>query len=116
MGEGQEKGRKTWVQSKISSLLAGIRDVQLHVDGGQQGQALGNPGSGVGGGVGVGHKTDSLLPTLRRRLLSPTWGRRCQAESEIFLIFGMALTLDLVFNKSSDREGDGLMASPTQWT
>ena len=49
MGEEQEKGRKTWVQSKISSLLAGIRDVQLYVDGGQHGQALGNPGSGVGG-------------------------------------------------------------------
>ena len=58
MGEEQEKGRKTRVQSKTSSRLAGlacIRDVQLHMDGGQQAQALGNPGSGVGlrwGGVG----------------------------------------------------------------
>jgi len=31
-----------------------IRDVQLHVDGGQQAQALGNPGSGVGLRVGAG--------------------------------------------------------------
>ena len=110
MGEEQEKGRKTRVQSKTSSRLAGlacIRDVQLHMDGGQQAQALGNPGSGVGlrWGVGwVGNRTDPLLSTLGKRLLSPCWGRRCQSESKIFLIFGIALALDLVFNKSSDRE------------